>query len=76
MIFPQVELQEWIDKWGLEIADYECPTCKKTFKTTIPVMTKDSAGLVTPDHDCGPGHWKVVMTPRTEEAKEFWNKII
>lgn len=76
MIYPQVDLNEWIAKWGLEIAEYECPLCKSIFRTTIPVMTKDSAGLVTPDHGCGDGCWKVIMTPRTEEALAFWNTII
>lgn len=75
MMYPNVDLESWILKYGLEVADYSCPNCGCIFHTTIPVLTKDDAGLQTPIHNCGPEFSKAIFTPRTHAAIEFWNKL-
>ena len=76
MIYLQVDLQKWIERYDLEIQIYNCPKCKKAFKTEVPIMTKDSVGLQSHIHECGSQYWTVILTPRTAEAKMFWDTII
>jgi len=77
MIYPDVDLDKWIEKNDLEIVDYVCPGgCGKTYQTTVPVVTKESNGLQSPLHECGEGYWAVIMTPRTAEALAFWEKLV
>lgn len=76
MIFPEVNFEDWEKKTNLVCIDYECPKCKKTFKTDVPVITKDSFGWMSPIHECGQGYWTGILRPRTQEAKEFWEEIV
>jgi hypothetical protein len=76
MLYPEVKFEIWIQKWKLEPAEYHCPKCQTKFKTTIPVVTKRSAGLRSPEHDCGPEYWTAVLKPRTQEAEDFLNTIV
>lgn len=76
MIYPEVSLNEWIKKWDLEIVKYDCPKCREVFETTVPVMTRQSAGLQSPIHGCGSELWTVILTPRTAESLAFWDTIV
>lgn len=76
MVYPDVDLSYWIKKFKLEIENYDCPKCGATFKTTKAVMTRESAGLITPLHGCGPQYWIAVLTPRTRESISFWDSIV
>ena len=76
MIYPNVTLDDWLSKYDLETSEYLCPQCSKIYKVDVPALTKDSAWLVSPTHECGPGYMKAIGTPRTKEAKEFWETII
>lgn len=76
MIYPSIPLDIWINKYDLEIEKYHCPKCKRVFETIVPITTKDSAGLQSQIHDCGPEYYLVVLTPRTNEGLEFWNTIV
>lgn len=76
MIYPEVNLQVWLERWGLEIESWTCDICGKEFETTVPILAKDSAGLVTPEHGCNPYHCHAIFTPRTAESIAFWNTIV
>ena len=77
MIYPDVPLDVWMKKYGLEpVEEYQCPKCKELFYTTRPVLLRDSAGLIIPLHDCGPEYWHALLTPRTKESIAFWNQIV
>lgn len=77
MIYPaDVELKAWIKKYDLKIEEYICPKCKKGFKTDVPFLTKEYAGLETREHECGPQFKKGIVAPRTAETANFWGQII
>lgn len=76
MIYSEMPLKEFCEKFDLEPFDWKCSRCGKDFKGNIPVYIKDMSGLVTPEHECGPGFQSVLMTPRTDSAKEFWSKVL
>ncbi len=76
MIYPSMKLEAWCEMTRLRVEEYQCPCCGQTFKTDVPVMTKDSFGLQSPIHECGNGYWTAVMRPRTADAKMFWDTII
>lgn len=76
MIYPEADTDEWAERWGLVISEWECPLCKGKFKTTVPIYLQDMVGLQTPKHGCGENMCKVILTPRTDSAKEFWGKVL
>jgi len=76
MIYPDVELDVWIKKTGIEPVIYTCAQCGGKYKTTIPVITRDYVGLVSPKHGCGAGFTKLVFCPRTKEKGDLWARII
>ena len=76
MMYPDVSLETWIRRYNLRILDYNCPKCGKQFRTTVPIITSNSAGLETPTHNCGVNYKKVILTPRTEQSKEDWYSIV
>lgn len=76
MIYVDVDLSLWVNKYKLDIETYTCPQCGDEFQTTRPIMTPDSAGLVTPIHGCGSRFWVAVLTPRKTESIAFWNTIV
>jgi hypothetical protein len=76
MIFPEVNFEQWAAKYHLDVKYYTCPLCKKNFQTNVPFLTRDSAGLQSPIHDCGDEFWIAVMRPRTADAEQFWSSIV
>jgi len=76
VIYPNVDLNKWIEKYDLGIETFSCPKCKKVFETIIPIMTIDSVGLQSQSHKCGPEYILVILTPRTDDALKFWNMIV
>lgn len=75
MIYPDVSLTKWIAKWGLKVESAKCSRCGKTVRTTVPILSKDYAGLESPVHGCGPRFTTVTMTPRSKESIESWDEI-
>lgn len=75
MIYPDVKLEAWIKKTGIEPITYTCAKCGGEYKTTVPVITKDYVGLVSPTHGCGAKFTKLVFCPRTKEKKDLWAKV-
>jgi len=76
VIFPKVELINWIEKYSLVEKTYSCPKCGRNFKTTVPVITKECAGLSSRVHECGPGYVGYTLTPRTSASEKFWREIV
>ena len=76
MIFLDVDLSEWVEKFDLSIVKYKCPKCHKTYDTNVPVITKDYAGLQSPIHECGAKYREVVFTPRGSALKKRWEEVM
>jgi transposase-like protein len=76
MIYPAINQEEWTKKYSLTAKDYVCPSCKRTFKTTVPVITNECAGLASPIHECGRGYVRYVLTPRKSEVEDFWRTVL
>lgn len=76
MIYPEIGADEWAIKYSLKPKDYFCPSCKKSFKTTVPIITNECAGLSSPIHSCGRGYVGYVLTPRTPEGDAFWRQVL
>lgn len=76
MIFPDVGLDEWKRRFDLDVIEAPCACCGKTFRTEIPILTHGHAGLATPVHECGPTFVEVVLTPKTDAARSFWESVV
>ena len=76
MIYLDVNKKDWIKKNHFKICKFKCSGCGKTFPIDIPIMTKDSIGLVSKSHECGAEMISAVLRPRTASAIEFWNNIL
>ena len=74
MIFPKVPLEHWTKKFDLEVLNYPCPKCQKTYKTSIPVLITGYAGLMI--HDCGKNFFDLVLTPNKTNTKDLWSNLI
>jgi len=61
--FPDMPLDDWLERYDLEVFEYTCPKCGDKFKTTIPIITKEYAGVMTPVHGCGDQYIDLVITP-------------
>lgn len=75
MIFPQVDLETWKKRFNLPVVEARCGKCGQIFKTTVPILLEDCAGLSTPIHECGEEFSDVVLTPKSPKAKEFWRSV-
>jgi len=75
MIYPDNQLQEWIDRHKLMVVNYHCPKCQNDFPTNVPVLLRDSAGLQSRIHECGRDFAKLVLVPRTGSAKRLWKQV-
>lgn len=77
MIYPDVTLEEWIEKTGLppDLDEYKCRGCGELFLVCVPVMTKDYFALESPVHKCGKGFTAAVLTPRSEAKIKIWDNI-
>ena len=76
MIYPNIALEKWINKYKLEVAAFFCPNCGKTFRTEVPIIMKNYVGLESPVHSCGKDFTKLVVTPRNEDEMKFWEETI
>lgn len=76
MIYPDIELNTWLQKFDLEVTEKLCPKCKQVFLTNIPILIKGYAGLETPEHDCGSQYKAAIFTPTSSEKINFWKKVI
>jgi hypothetical protein len=76
MIFPDVPIEEWRKKHNLPKAERDCAKCRKRFELSVPILMQGCAGVSTPIHECGEGYCSVLLTPKTDKAKEFWMKVL
>lgn len=54
MIFPDIKLENWLDKYTeLEEVRKECNNCKKTMKANKPFLIKGYAGITSEKCSCG-----------------------
>lgn len=52
MIYPNISLEEWLEKHPIEPVEGKC-YCGRIHRTTKPVILKDYIGLVANKCDCG-----------------------
>lgn len=76
MIYPDVSLEEWCEKWDLEVESSTCYECGRKAYSTIPYLEKDYAGLESPLCPCGSGPCVAVMVPRTAAAHAEWSGLV
>ena len=50
---PDLDLNTWMEKYGLEVKESPCLQCKMIRKTTVPAFGKTWRGLVAPTCECG-----------------------
>ena len=76
MIFPGTDKEVWRERYSLPDIESPCAKCGIVFRLDVPVLIQGLAGFSSPQHECGPNFIELVMTPRTEEAKKFWNSAL
>ena len=75
MIYPDVTLNFWTNKYRLPIETKKCAKCRKNFKTSVPILIKGYAGLETPTHKCNRKFNSAIFTPITDKTKKEWESI-
>lgn len=54
---------------------WKCPKCGNEFPLSEHVIMNGCIGKQTPIHECGDGFVKVRLSPRSRDAKAFWNRV-
>jgi len=76
MIYPDVDLKEFKQKYGLAEYDWVCCNCGNTFTVNRPYLTKHYAGLCSEIHEpCGARYSALTTVPRTKEKINSWKRI-
>lgn len=77
MIFPQVSLQDWLQKHpDLKINKLNCDACGKEMIANKPFIEKGYAGLIAEKCSCGNNrHTCMSMVTTSKEAYDHWIKI-
>lgn len=78
MIFPDIDLDDWIKKYpALEVISRPCHYCKSSRVANIPFIEKDWVGLQSKDCSCGFGKGISISTPNphSQFSKQF-NRFI
>lgn len=77
MIFPEVDLDEWCEKYGLSKEEDICPDCGRILKPTIPFITKDFFGIKTDNsgETCGPDCGMAIAIARDPKDRKIWAEI-
>lgn len=76
MIYPDVALSEWIERYSLMVLPYDCPKCGGRFLTTVPVWLDGYAGLESEVHACGAQFTRLVLAPRAEETRDLLRRAV
>jgi len=53
VIFPDVGVQKWCEKWDLEVETSRCVICGRTRVANVPYLSQRWAGLIATDCRCG-----------------------
>lgn len=72
MIYPDVDLKSWCERYGLEIKRRACLHCGQVFETTVPVAVKGYRGLQAPLHECGEKYVGSIFVPVGRKEIKFW----
>jgi len=76
MLYVDDDYREWAKKHKLTIDELECASCKKKFKTTIPIRIKGYVGLEIPTHGCDRKFLAASFKPIDREEIEAWSNIM
>lgn len=76
MIFPDVDPAEWAKRFKLPIRTETCAKCQERFVCDVPILMQGCAGFSTPVHGCGEGFTTVLLTPKSQATKDFWNQVL
>ena len=74
MIFPDVDVKNWCDKYGIEIDENKCENCGKLIDTYIPYVTSRHVGVLSSKCDCGEEQGSIsIFKGRTPESQRNIN---
>lgn len=76
MLYPDTELQEWLNLYNLEPQSKQCPSCNKMIITTVPVALKGYRGLQSPVHECGDEGVVTILIPVDKSLKDKWEAVL
>lgn len=75
MIYDDTPLNEFIEKYGLDITTAKCEACGKIVWVDVPIRIKGYAGLEMRKHGCPDNRLSASFTPISENEKSFWSKM-
>ena len=76
MVYIDMDLNSFCEKFELEPVMMKCENCKKEFKTNQPIAIKGYRGLEMEKHGCPDNFLGAVFKPVDKDEIDFWNKII
>lgn len=75
ILYPQVDIKEWCDRYKIELTEDYCRKCKVVYPFTTPIAHKDWRGVTQDIHECGPGYRQYILRPIGKNEDE-WNRIL
>lgn len=77
MIYPDVSLEEWLQRYpNLKVHSQECPECKKIISTDRPFRSKHYIGLEGLHcKECGYRIGSAVLRPISKKKIEEWKSF-
>lgn len=74
VLYPQVDLKEWCERYDIELTEDPCVKCGQVYPFTTPIALKDWRGVTQDIHDCGPVYRQYILRPIGQEEKN-WEKF-
>jgi hypothetical protein len=76
VVFPNVDPEEWAERYGIEVKEHPCPECGSLFWPTVPIAMKGYRGLQTVYHGCETANGcPFSVVPVGEKAKQ-WKALL
>ena len=76
MIYPDVTVEEWAEKYGLDLTPDQCRGCGKILSNWTPIATRDFRGVITTPHGCEPKYDHKIYSWVDRAQKGRWSELV
>ena len=75
MIYPDVNVDKWCERYKLTVKIRPCPKCQKLQTTSIPWASGEWRGLVAPKHECGEDYELSTAISIDKNERNEWKEL-
>jgi hypothetical protein len=76
MIYPDVTVEEWCERYSLEPTTEPCVKCGQQVTTTRPFATGSWRGLQAEDHGCGVRYLLTIAIDSVGSERQSWANFV